>query len=148
LEQRPEQPGEPHRAKIFEREAIEEGLIRQVEEIAGAGAPRIVDENVAAPETVLDAGKHLLAAGKRTQVADDGERLWPDRGDRLGGGGEIVRRGGGEHALGSLTRKGERDATADAATPARYDDNLSLKVSRHLKASLRSGFAISYLPYA
>jgi hypothetical protein len=69
LEQRPEQPREPHSGEIFQRKSIEEGCIGQFEEIAGARSPRIVDEDIAAPEALLDAGENLLAACKLPQVA-------------------------------------------------------------------------------
>ena len=62
LEQRPEQPGQPHRGEIFERKAIDKSLVWQVEKVAGARATGVVDEDVAAVEALLGLGENLLAA--------------------------------------------------------------------------------------
>src|SRR5262249_9864967 len=143
LEQQPEQPREPHRGEILERKAVKEGIVGELEEIAGAGAPRVVDQNVAAPEAFLDAGKELFAGRKVREVSREGERCRPFGGDRLGGGGEIVGRGGRQHALRPLARERERDAAADATAAARHNYDLSFELFWH-RPFLRS---VGLLPY-
>ncbi len=50
---------QPHRAEELERVAVEPGLVRQFEEIARAGGARVVDQDVAALEALIDALEHL-----------------------------------------------------------------------------------------
>src|SRR3989454_5671747 len=90
LQQRPEQPGEPHAAEELQREAVEPDRIGQVQERARARRARVVDEHVATMEALVDALEQLLARLELAQIAGDGERLRPLRRDRLGGGGEIL----------------------------------------------------------
>ena len=146
LQHRPEQPREPDGGVILEREAVEERLVGQFQEIAGAGAPGVVHEDVAAAEFLFHLGGELLAVGKLAQVAGDGKRLKPHLRDHLRGGGKIVGRGRRDHGLRALARERHRDPAPDAAAAAGDDRDLALKFSCHIHPSILAGFAISYLP--
>src|SRR5262244_3396397 len=136
LQQRPEQPGEPHATEELQREAVEPDRIGQLQERARARRARIVDEHIATLEAFVDAAEQLLARLELAQIAGDGERLRPLRRDRLGGGGEILLGGGGEHGLRTLARERERDAAAYTAARPRNDDDLAVELTRHIPSSM------------
>ena len=136
LQQWPEQPGEPHAAEEFQRKAVEPDGIGQIEEGSRARGARIVDEHVAAPESFLDPFEQPFAGLQGAQIASDRERFRPFRRDRFGGGGQIGLGRGSEHGLGAFARECERNAAADAAAPARDDDDLPLEFFRHFPFSI------------
>src|SRR6516225_1574671 len=78
LQQRPEQPGEPHATEELQREALEPDRVGQIQERARARRARIVDEHVATLEALVDALEQLLARLELAQIAGDGERLRRD----------------------------------------------------------------------
>ncbi len=57
--------------KNFSAKPSSQGVVRQLEEIAGAGRARIVDQHVAAVEALVDALEQLLAAVELAQIAGD-----------------------------------------------------------------------------
>ncbi len=119
LEQRPEQPRQPHRGEILQRKAVEEGLVRQFEEVAGAGAPGVVDQDVAALEALLDAGEHLLAAGELAQIARDRQRLGgPAWRSPCAAAARLSAEEEASTRLRAFARERRRNAAADAAAAA------------------------------
>ena len=123
---------QPHRGVELEREAVGPGLVRLLEEFSAFGRAGIVDQHVAALEALVHLGEHLLAAGKRAQIAGNRHRRRPARrGDRLRAFGEIGRVRRRQHGLRALAREGGRDGPADAAAAAADDDDFSLEFSRH-----------------
>src|SRR5258707_8712888 len=136
LQQRPEQAREPHAAEEFQREAVEPDRIGQFQERARARCARVVDEHVATLEALVGALEQLLARLELAQIAGDGERRRPLRRDRLGGGGEILLGGGGQHGLRTHARECERDAAADPAGGPRNDDDHAVAVTSRFPYSL------------
>ena len=63
---------------------------------------------IATLEALIDLGEDLLAGRQRAQVAGNGHRLWPYRGDGLGTFRKIGRIGCRQHRLRALTREGRR----------------------------------------
>src|SRR5262249_33474082 len=74
LEQRPEQPRQPHGREIFQSKSIGERIVRKFEKITTTRCTGIVDKDVAAFEFFVDCLEQLLAAGKRPQIP--GNRHW------------------------------------------------------------------------
>src|SRR5262249_58564822 len=138
LQQRPEQPGEPHATEELQGEAVEPDRIGQFQKRARARRARIIDEHIATLEAFVDTAKQLLARLELAQIAGDDERLRPLGRDRLGGGGEILLGGGREHGLRALARECERDAAADSAAPPRNDDDLALALPTPVPSSILS----------
>src|SRR5262249_4068659 len=126
-------------AEEFQREAVQPDRIGQFQERARAGRARVVDEHVTTLEAFVHAAEQLFARLELAQIAGDGERLRPLRRDRLGGGGEILLGGGGEHGLRTLARERQRDAAADTAARPRNDDGLAVELTRHLPSSMLAG---------
>ena len=132
LEQRPEQPRQPHRGMKLEREAVGPGLVRLLEELAALGGAGTIDQHVAALEALIDACEHLLAGGNLAQIAGDGHRLGAARsGDHFRRFGEIGRARCRQNGLRALARKRHRDGPADAAAAPADDDDFSFEFLRH-----------------
>ena len=74
-QQRPEQPGQAHRAEEFQRKAVEPRIVGQFDKISATRRAGIVDQHVAALETLADARKQPLAILDFRQIAVDGQRL-------------------------------------------------------------------------
>ena len=90
LEQRPEQPAHAHAAEQFQRIAVEPGIVRQVDEIAGTGRARRADQNVAAVE--FRPSPRRTPAGSRRAGAGPPRRQRrrpAGRGDGLARGGKV-----------------------------------------------------------
>jgi hypothetical protein len=91
----------------FEREAVGPQIVRLLEEFSALSGARIVDQHVAAFETLIHFGEHLLAGGKLAQVAGNGHRLRPAAScDRFRALGEVGRARCRQHGLRALTREG------------------------------------------
>ena len=132
LEHRPEQPAHAHTAEQFQRITVEPSIVRQVDEISGAGRARRAHQNVAAVEFVLHRVKDLLAAFELAQIRGDGNGRRPaGRGDDLARSGEVFRRG--RHDDRPRSRAGELDGdlAANAATAPGDDRDLTGKFVWH-----------------
>ena len=132
LEQRPEQPAHPHAAEEFQRIAVEPGVIRQIEIVAGLGRAGGIDQDIAALEALLHTGEHLLAAFELAQVGGDRERRGAGLRDRLARRRQVGLRRGGNHGLRALARERHGDGTADAAAAAGDHGDFSLELTWHV----------------
>jgi hypothetical protein len=90
LQQRPEQPGEPHGAKEFQRKTVEPNRVRQFQKCARTCRTRVVDEHIATAKSLVHAVEQLLACRERAQIAGHRDRLRPLCRDDLGRGRQIL----------------------------------------------------------
>src|SRR4051812_42703304 len=145
LQQRPEQPRQSHGREIFQRKPIKESIVGQFEKVAGARAARIVDEDIAAPETFRHAREDLLALLDVAQIARDNKRLRAQLGNLFGSRRQFVRRRRSKNTLRAFARERRSDTTAYAAAAAGDDHDLSLEFSRHGSLLIRIRLVASSL---
>ena len=122
---------QPHRGVEFQREAVGPGVVRLIEKLAAFGGAGIVDQHVATLEALADLRKHLLATGKRAQVAGNVIGSGPPAAaTALAPSARLAAFDAASTHLRALARKRHGNGPADAAAAAADDHDFSLEFLR------------------
>ena len=132
LQQRPEQPRQPHPAEEFQGKAIGPVGIWLIGKFAAFGGAGIVHQHIAAAEAGFHLIENLLAAVERAQIAGDGHRREAARGSNgFGGLCKVGGAGRRQHGLRALARERGGDCPANAAAAAGDDHDFTVEFLRH-----------------